>query len=67
MDLRIGLKPCYPIVKGVEEIHRQKVLEIFEEDSDYEEFYGFSDSDIKPHSSSSLLFLREGACDAPAK
>lgn len=35
VDLRIGLKPCYPIVKGVEEIHRQKVLEIFEEDSDY--------------------------------
>lgn len=38
------LKPCYPNAQNLQEQERQRVLEIFNEDSDEEEFLGFSDT-----------------------
>ena len=38
------LKPCYPTAEEVEARERQRVLDIFEEESDNEEFLGFPES-----------------------
>uniref|UniRef100_A0A671TWU2 Gypsy retrotransposon integrase-like protein 1 n=1 Tax=Sparus aurata TaxID=8175 RepID=A0A671TWU2_SPAAU len=38
------LKPCYPNAKDLQELERKRVLEILNEESDEEDFLGFSDT-----------------------
>lgn len=50
-DLRVvhfaQMKPCYPSAKEWERAQRQKVLEIFQDESDDEDFPGFPVSDLE--------------------
>ncbi|KAL2091743.1 hypothetical protein ACEWY4_011541 [Coilia grayii] len=50
-DMRVvhvsQLKPCFPTAKEYDELQRRKVMELFAEESDEEDFLGFGDEDIK--------------------
>lgn len=66
-DLRVvhvsGLKPCYPNAKEWDALQRQKVLDIFAEESEAEDFLGFGDQDQSFRPIRSVFPWGEG-CDS---
>ncbi len=47
------LKPCYPSASELEKLERQRVMDIFNEESDEDDFLGFPSS--SPESSGKCL------------
>ena len=63
LDLKVvhisRLKPCYPTAQELEERERKRVLDIFQEDSDEEDFFGFPDTAIAPPQGGWIRSARE--------
>ncbi|GAA6080783.1 uncharacterized protein LOC113073276 [Tachysurus ichikawai] len=63
-DLRVAhvsrFKPCYPSAEELEQQQRRQLLELFNEESDTEEFLGFEDTTIEKEPKEKKIFFECG-------